>query len=517
MTTAEKQHDNRNRGDIVASVHDAWKFYGNFAALKGVSIELRRGEVHMLLGENGAGKSTLVALLIGATTLSKGQLLIHGKAPLRFNPSEARLQGINAVMQDFSLAPAMSVSDNFHLGRETTSLGLLSRRRMRRSVKEALAEVGLHVPADRLVSDLSRPEQQLLEIARALGGKPGALILDEPTASLSHDESERLFQIVGRLRLEGWAILYITHRMEEIRRLGDRVTVLRDGRHVSTHAVAAVTDDALIKEMVGRQLQTFYPQIAASPGAVALKLDSVTTRSRDIRDVSLTVRHGEIVGIGGLVGSGKGTIGRVVFGLSAMESGTIELAGVHQDRPSPQTALALGCVFLPQDRRGEALMLNRSIGENAQTELLAEDGYRTFGMLRTDRLAAVTDRLIGQLDIRPSVQTAKVEELSGGNQQKVVLARAISIERTFYIFEEPTAGIDVGARMDFYRQLKRLCEAGAAILVITSDLQELINISHRIYVMHDGRITADLRESECTEENVAVAAFGQRRERAAQQ
>ena len=500
-----------DRGAVIASVENVWKHYGDFAALQDVSLQLRCGEVHMLLGENGAGKSTLVNILIGATEPSKGTLSINGAVPLHYSPSEARRLGVNAVLQDFSLAAALSVADNYHLGREIIKRGLLSRREMARHVRFALDEVGLNVPIERLVSDLSRPEQQLLEIARAIGGTPGVLVLDEPTASLSHDESERLFAIVNRLKRDGWGLLYITHRMEEIRRLGDRVTVLRDGRQIITRDLGEITDDEMIRAMVGRPLQSFYPTITPKTGREALKLEHVSIADTFVRDVTLSVNYGEIVGIGGLLGSGKKEIGRVVFGLSRAAEGSISFDQADFSDVTPEVALRKGCVFLPQDRRGEALLLNRSIAENIQTELIDNPSFSLWGLLKARRLEVFTEELMARLNIRPRDKSLAVEALSGGNQQKVVLARAISVERSLYIFEEPTAGVDVGARMDFYNQLKKLCEAGAAILLITSDLQELINMSSRIYVMHAGRISAELKDDDRSEENVAAAAFGQPR------
>jgi ribose transport system ATP-binding protein len=306
-------------------------------------------------------------------------------------------------------------------------------------------------------------------------------------------------------------MLYITHRMEEIRRLGDQVTVLRDGRQIVTHGLDGISDDEMIRAMVGRALQSFYPEIVPKPGKEALRLENVSIVDTYVQDVSLVARHGEIVGIGGLLGSGKKEIGRVVFGLSRASGGSILFNQTDFAEITPEAALRSGCVFLPQDRRGEALLMNRSMGENIQTELLDDPSFRVLGLLKTKRLEAFTEELIRRLNIRPRDASFLVEALSGGNQQKVVLARAISIERSLYIFEEPTAGVDVGARMDFYNQLKQLCEAGAAVLLITSDLQELINMSSRIYVMHAGKISVELRGDERTEENVAAAAFGQPR------
>jgi len=508
--------------DSVISVSNVWKSYGSLSVLKDVSIDLLRGEVHMLLGENGAGKSTLVGLMIGAHGPDKGQVSLHGKPVADLTPHQARRLGVNAVLQDFSLAPAMTVAENYFLGRESTSGLVLRKKDMREATRRAIAVFGVTLDVDARVSDLSRPEQQLLEIIRALGGRPGALILDEPTATLSHDETEVLFATVDKLRYEGWAILYITHRLNEVRRLGDRITVLRDGAVVARHDSGTISDDLLIREMVGRSLDAVYPALDADPGRVVLSLEGGSdARGRvvlsleggsDARgrvvDVSLAVRSGEVVGVGGLVGCGKGELGALIFGLDPLQSGHVAIDGQRQHFSGPQDALRAGVVYLPQDRRGEALALNRSAAENMQLERIRGLAGSAFGFLRTRRLAAFVQSMMTTLDIRPRDARKAAQEFSGGNQQKLVLARALSAERKVFVFCEPTAGIDVGARVDFYRQLERLCAQGAAILLITSDLQELIHLSHRIYVMHAGRIVAELTGDERTEEAVIHHAFG---------
>lgn len=498
----------RGNGSEIASLQRAWKYYGSFAALKGMDLTLRSGEVHMLLGENGAGKSTIVGALIGTHTLDKGSLSIRGQRVERFSPGDARRHGLNAVLQDFSLAPSLTVAESYFLGRESTRGGVLRKDAMRRFVKERLAMFGVDLDVDTPVSALSRAEQQLLEIVRAVGGVPGALILDEPTASLSHGESERLFSIVHQLKSEGWAVLYITHRLEEMRRLGDRVTVVRNGELIGVHDLAVVDDEQLIREMVGRPLTTFYPTIKANPGGVALRIRDIRTSDGKVAGASIQVRHGEVVGLGGLVGCGKAELGRVAFGLMRPVQGLVELQGESVVGQQPAQLLRKGLVYLPQDRRGEALALNRSIGENIVLEVVRSREFNVFGWLRTKRLERLVKAIVQRLDVRPDDGRVSVESLSGGNQQKVVLGRALTLERGVYIFDEPTSGIDVGARLDFYNQIKLLCESGAAVLLITSDLQELLHLSHRIYVMHAGKVMAELAGDECTEETVVRHAFG---------
>ncbi|UZE50917.1 sugar ABC transporter ATP-binding protein [Rhodopseudomonas sp. P2A-2r] len=472
-------------GEAFASLSGASKFYGSYAALKDVSLTLRCGEVHMLLGENGAGKSTLVSLLTGSNMMDAGERMVRGKPCATLTPLEAREAGINAVLQDFALAPTLTVAENYALGRERTRSGFLDKSAMRNDVLDAMRTLGVQLDPDVRVDTLTRAEQQLLEILRALGGKPGALILDEPTATLSHDESEHLFSAIAALKQDGWAILYISHRMEEIRRLGDVVTILRDGRQTGFHRLADVTNDQMIAEMVGREMSSFYPDIAHAPAGMALEVRGLSSGGK-LKDASITVRFGEIVGLGGLVGCGKAELARVVFGLMPIDGGEILVEGQSVTAPTPKSMLNRGLIYLPQDRRGEALALNRSIADNVVLEVLGAPGSTRCGFVQTGVLSALVSDLLARLKVQPAEPQKKVQELSGGNQQKVVLGRALSRSRKIYIFDEPTAGIDVGARLDFYHQLQQLCRDGAAILLVSSDLQELVHLSHRAYVMHEG-------------------------------
>lgn len=499
----------RAEGEAFASLSGASKFYGSFAALKDVSLTLRRGEVHMLLGENGAGKSTLVSLLIGTNRLDEGERVIRGMRRPHLTPLEARDCGVNAVLQDFSLAPAMTVAENYALGREKTRHGFLDKTAMREGMLSAMRQLGVSLDPDARVDTLTRAEQQLLEVLRALGGKPGALILDEPTATLSHDESEHLFSAIKVLKQEGWAILYISHRMEEIRRLGDVVTILRDGRQTGFHRLADVTNEQMIAEMVGREMSRFYPDIPHNPAGLALKVKGLSSGNK-LRNANIALRFGEIVGVGGLVGCGKTELARAIFGLLRIDGGEILLQGRKIESPSPKTMLGLGLIYLPQDRRGEALALNRSISENIVLEVLGQPESTHGGLVRTGLLAALVKDLLSRLKVQPAEPDKNVQELSGGNQQKVVLGRALSRDRKIYIFDEPTAGIDVGARFDFYNQLQRLCGDGAAILLVSSDLQELVHLSHRAYVMHEGDCVVELDRDGLSEDVVVAYAFGEK-------
>jgi len=495
-------------GAAVATLSHASKFYGGFAALKDVSLSLIPGEVHMLLGENGAGKSTVVSLLTGMNRLDEGERTLRGNLAPHLTPGKARRAGVNAVLQDFSLAPAMTVEENYALGREPLRAGFLDKRRNRTETNRMLKKLGLDIDPRRRVDTLSRAEQQMLEIARALKGERGVLILDEPTASLSHEETARLFDIVRLLRTDGWAILYISHRMEEMRELGDVVTILRDGRLTGNYHLADVTNEHIITDMVGRKMEEFYPDIPHRRGDCALELNRLTSENA-FSDVSLTVYEGEIVGLGGLVGCGKAELARALFGLRATSGGTFSIEGLRITDPTPRSMLACGLIYLPEDRRNEALVMNRTMSENIVLEVLGDPENVRGGLVRDGNLGRLVDRLLDQLNVNPKQPRKKVAELSGGNQQKVVLGRALSRQRKVFIFHEPTTGVDVGARLEFYRQLARLCEEGAAILLVTSDLQELLHLSHRAYVMAGGRIVADLPKHQLRDEIVAAYAFGE--------
>ena len=497
------------RQENIISLRDIFKTFGSVVALNGVSLEIRRGEVHVLLGENGAGKSTLVNVILGAITPDAGTLEVRGQRIGRQTPGNARDQGINAVMQDFSLAPSLRVYENLFLGREITHKGLLRKSEMRRQAIRDLEQLGVPIDVDMPVAGLGRAEQQIVEIVRALGGKPGALLFDEPTATLNGEEAGRLFALIDRLRANGWGVLYITHKLEEVRRLSDRVTVLRDGEIIATHSISDVSNDRLIHEMVGRNVTRLYPEIRHSPKDEIFRADRLTTVDSRVRDVSFSVRRGEIVGIAGLVGSGKSELVRACFGLVELAAGALRIGGTVIEHPTPHRMLELGLVYLPQDRRAEALALDRSIAENISLEALDQPQFKILGgLVRDSAVRATVERLADRLDIRPRAIEQMVSALSGGNQQKVVLGRAFTRDRCVYIFHEPTAGVDIGARQQFYKVIKQICEGDTGVVLVSSDLPEIVNLSHRVYVMHRGQVQAELGGGEITDELIASHSFG---------
>jgi ABC-type sugar transport system ATPase subunit len=484
------------------------KRFAAVTALSDVSLGLYPGEVHVLLGENGAGKSTLVNILAASFSADEGRLLIRGHEVRHHSPANARREGINVVLQEFSLAPTLTVTENLFLGREVRRRGLLSRREMRTQAAEKLKAIGGGIDPAAEVGALPRAEQQLVEIVKALLGNPGVLLLDEPTAAISEAEANRLFGIVDRLKAEGWAVLYITHRMEEVRRLGDRVTVLRDGRSISTYRLDAVDDARLIRDMVGRDLSAVYPAKAVTTGQILLSLEQVSSTDGKVKNVSLDVRAGEIVGVAGLVGSGKSELAKLVVGMAASSAGSLSVCGQRFERPNPRTMMAAGIGFMPEDRRREALALERSVEENITLEVVGDRRYSPAGFTRTSRLRALAAELAERVDVRPRNVDREVGALSGGNQQKVVLARALTRERKVFVVAEPTAGVDVGARQEIYSQMRLLCEGGAGVLMVSSDLEEVVGVADRVYVMNGGRIQAELIGDQINNEAVVAGAFG---------
>ena len=494
----------------VLTLEHLSKSFGSVRAVKDVSLAIDAGSVLALMGENGAGKSTIVSMILGRVAPDGGTISVRGEQQGLYRPAHARELGIRAVLQDFSLVPTLSVAANMFLNRETTRSGLLAKARMQDLTRSMLERVGAgHIHPETEVSQLSRAEQQLIEIAKAIDGEPGVLLLDEPTASISETETERLFSILQRLKSDGWAILYISHRMDELRRVADSVAVIRDGLWISTTEFSRSTPEQIVRDMVGRDLEALYPSRKPVPADAneILHVENLHTRDGHVRGVSLNVKAGEIVGIGGLVGCGKREVANVFFGQTDKTQGTISVEGRMMPRLSAATSAAAGIGFIPEDRKREANITGRSVEENVTLEIVSEPRFSPMGWLHKGRLRALADDLVGRLDVRPRDPRASIDALSGGNQQKVVLARALSKPRKLFILVEPTAGVDVGARSDIYRQIGELADAGAGVLLISSDVEELTGLSDRIYVMHEGEIVSQLRGDQISTEAVVGAAF----------
>jgi ribose transport system ATP-binding protein len=480
------------------------KRYPGVTALDGVDFELRRGEVHVLFGENGAGKSTLIQVISGAQHSDEGTIEMRGEPVHLGTVAAARSHGISAVFQEFSLAPSLTIEENLVLGAEPGRMGVLDKRATRRLARERLEQFGFGLDPKTLVSSLSRAEQQMVEIAKAFRPELAVLILDEPTASLTDHEAERLFELVNDARTRGVGIIYVTHRMAEIRRLADRVTVLRDGKLVTT-VPGHTSNDELITLMTGRVVEHLYPTLPAPPAAdaaIALSASGLATADGQVLGVDFTVRAGEIVGFAGLVGSGKSSAARACFGLERLSSGRVEVNGVDRTGAAPSRMLRDGMVYLPSDRKKEGLFLQRSLRESVTLPWLGSSGMSRGPWLRRREERAAAAQMLTHMELSPADPERPAAAYSGGNQQKGLLGRALMGDCNVYLLDEPTVGVDAGARVAIYDQIVQLAEKGYAVVVISSDLPEILNLTHRTYVFSQGHVSAELAGEQINEKTV---------------
>lgn len=478
------------------------KEYSGTRALDSVDFSLRTGEVHVLFGENGAGKSTLISIFAGAVKPTSGVIRLHGKNVRLSSVHEARAQGIRAVFQEFSLVPQMTVEENIFLGAEKTRNGFLRKRELRRQAQALLNRLHFDIDATRRIETLTRAEQQMVEIAKAFAEAPSVLILDEPTASLTDSETDVLFHLIQQLKKQGVGIIYITHRIGEIRRIGDRVSVLRDGKYIATVAAKETSDGELVRLMSGQVITEIFPAIHAVSGKKVLAVESLTTASAAVRSVSLYVRRGEIVGLAGLVGSGKSEVVRACFGLEKILGGKVILNEENVTGFPPKKMLQRGLFYSPPDRREEGLVMVRSCHENIALPALDNAPFSSWGFLRYRDGACETRRLAEKFRLSPMRMERAVEFFSGGNQQKVMLAKSQTRMADVFIFDEPTVGVDVGTRSEIYRFIKELCEAGMAVVLVSSDMPEILNLSHRTYIFCNGEVRAELAGQDITEDRV---------------
>ncbi|HUI94142.1 MAG TPA: sugar ABC transporter ATP-binding protein [Xanthobacteraceae bacterium] len=477
------------------------KQFPGVRALDDVSFEIRAGETHMLLGENGAGKSTLMKILCGAYRADAGAFLANGEPVQMTAPADARKLGIAVIFQEFTLVPYLDIAHNIFLGREFASRipGLIDRDRLYREARRVLDAIGFAIDPREPVHRLGVAQQQMVEIAKALSQEARILVMDEPTAALSERETERLFAMIARLKAQGVAIVYISHRLAEVFALGDRITVLRDGRKVASVMARETTPDGLVRMMVGRAVDTTYGRhFCERPGKVALEVKNLSADT-GIADVSLTVRAGEIVGLAGLVGSGRSEVVRAIFGADRVTAGEIRLFGAPLGG-TPEDSARRGMALIPENRKQQGLALGRSVGDNIVLAGLP----RMFpsGLFFPQRALAAARAMIDRLRVATPSARRTVAFLSGGNQQKVVVGKWLNADARFFIFDEPTRGIDIGAKAEIFKLIDELAASGAAVLMVSSEQTEIVHVCDRAYVMRAGRIVGELARDELSEANI---------------
>ncbi len=497
------------KNGAVIQIRGVSKRFPGVQALEDVTLDIRPGEIHAVAGENGAGKSTLMKLLSQLERPSDGTIEMDGK-PVRFrNPRYAQQLGIAMVHQEFALAPHLTVADNLALGRETTRAGIIVRGSEKQRARELLERVRLDIDPGRRVESLSVADQQRVEIAKALAVDAKVVIMDEPTATLTENEIDDLFELIEELKSDGIAIFYISHRLEEVVRIADRVTVMRDGQVVETLDKGDFDESRLVSLMVGREIDNLYPKEESEIGDVVLRVEGLT-RPGIVHDCSFEVRAGEILGFAGLIGAGRTELARAVFAADPIKEGKIELDGQELKLSSPSDAIAAGIGYLTEDRKGDGLAMQLSVEHNITLARIPGSG--AWIDRRREREAA--ERRRDELDIRtPSLRTP-VEALSGGTQQKVVVARWLETDARVLFFDEPTRGIDVGAKAELFKLMGTLAADGRAIVLISSYLPELINMCDRIVVLRDGRTVGEMNRNEFDEERIMALASGVDREAA---
>ncbi|AQS71463.1 sugar ABC transporter ATP-binding protein [Streptomyces pactum] len=490
----------------VLALEGVSKSFGAVRALREVSLRLYAGEAHALAGENGAGKSTLIKTLAGVHRPDTGTVLLDGEPVDFHSPADARDAGIAVIYQEPTLFPDLSVAENIYIGRQPRrSLGRVDHRTVRTAAAELFARLGVALDPDQPARGLSIADQQLVEIAKALSFDARVLIMDEPTAALTGSEVARLFGVVRTLREQGSAVLFISHRLEEIFELCQRVTTLRDGAWIASEPLSDLDEDGLVRRMVGRDLEELYPKQETRIGEVALSVRRLT-REGVFTDVSFDVRRGEILGLAGLVGAGRSEVARAVFGVDGFDGGEVEVLGRKLPPGAPSLAMAAGLALVPEDRRAQGLVMDMSIERNIGLTGFAATSRAGLMNRRAERSRAVD--WATRLQVKYARLGDVVGTLSGGNQQKVVLAKWLATAPQVLIVDEPTRGIDVGTKAEVHRLLSSLAADGVAVLMISSDLPEILGMADRVLVMHEGRLTAEIPRAEATEETVMAAATG---------
>jgi ribose transport system ATP-binding protein len=490
--------------DVILRMDNIHKTFSGVIALDDIHFDLRAGEVHVLLGENGAGKSTLVKILSGAHKKTAGRIYLFGNETDVRSPRHAQQLGISIIYQELNLVGHLSAPENIFLGREPMlAPGIIDRKTLFEKSRQILGDLGVNIDVRQPVKRLGVAEQQMVEVAKALSLKSKILIMDEPTSALTEREINELFATIKKLKSQGVSIIYISHRLEELFEIGDRVTVLRDGKVVGTVDISATNKTELIRMMVNRELTEQFPKKKVRIGEEVLRAEGIT-RHGILNNVSFSLCRGEVLGVAGLMGAGRTELARAIFGVDKLDSGKIYIKGEAKKVKSPRGAINLGMGFLTEDRKSQGLVLNLSVKENIC--LSSIERFSKLGRMNAKAENEASNRYVKDLCIKTSNLNQKVMFLSGGNQQKVVLSKWLCSQADIFIFDEPTRGIDVGSKVEIYEFMNRLTAGGVAIIMISSELPEILGMSDRILVMHRGSITAEFDVDEATQEKILAKA-----------
>jgi ribose transport system ATP-binding protein len=492
--------------NYILEMRNISKSFPGVKALDDVTLCCEKGEVHALVGENGAGKSTMMKILSGVYKPNKGQILIDGKEVNIENPHHAQELGISIIYQEFNLIPYLDVAENIFIGREPLKAGgIIDFEMMYKKSKDLLDQIGIDIDLKKWIVELPVAEQQIIEICKSIAFKAKIVVMDEPSSALSEEETERLFEIIRRLKAQGITVIYISHRLNEIFKIADKVTVIRDGKLVSNNPIKKINQNTLISHMVGRTLDILFPEKGKGSTGKLLEVKQLN-RTGVIKDITFEVCKGEIVGLAGLIGSGRTEVARAIFGVDDIDKGEIILNNKRIRIRTPKDAVANGIGLVPEDRKRQGLILCLTVRNNIVLSVL--DKIKKVWFTNTKREKEICKEQITKLSIKTPGMEYDVEHLSGGNQQKVVLSKWLAANPQLIIFDEPTRGIDVGAKAEIHRLMRQLANNGAGVLMISSELPEIIGMSDRVYVMCEGEITAEFKGRQLKEETIMKAAVG---------
>ncbi|CUX29967.1 sugar ABC transporter ATP-binding protein [Clostridium sp. C105KSO13] len=490
---------------VVLKLESVTKEYPGVLALDKMNLEVHEGEVHALMGENGAGKSTLIKVVSGAIKPNGGKITYLGNDYEFMTPALSKKLGIGVIYQDFNLVPELSVAENIFLGQKLTTGLTINRKLMNQKAKELMENFGIDIDVTAEVKSLTVAYQQLVEIAKTISSDVKVLIMDEPSAPLTNREIEAMFKMIEKLKKQGIAIIYISHRMEEIFRIADRITVMRDGKYVGTKLISETDNADLIKMMVGRNLDEQFPQVEKTIGDVVLKVEHLSTPTL-LKDINFEVRSGEILGLAGLVGAGRTETARAIFGADPKSEGTVSIKGKATNIRKPKDAIGEGVALIPEDRKKHGVLLDMSIRDNVS--FICIKNISKAGFVNRKKDVELSEKYIKELSIKTPTKEQLAKNLSGGNQQKVVLAKSLASDSDIIIFDEPTRGIDVGAKKEIYVLMNELAAKGMAIIMISSEMPELLGMSDRIVVMHEGEVMGEMDKADATQEKILELASG---------